>query len=358
MKKVGIVTIYNNENCGSYLQAVALYNFIESNGYDVYFVKNKLYKVDGFPHKILKVIKSLFRLKIKNALYLIKSYYTFWILRKKYKVTNSQNTSLRIYGSDTIWNINGKSFGPEWKHYWGYDFAGKKIAYSPSIGPAHIDDILAKQSLCQCLKSFDYISVRDDATEELVQKALNIENVKRTVDPTMLMPISFYERFINKTINERYILFYCFEKIDQDIMEIIKSYADKNGLKIYGFGYALSKCDKRLSFYPVDMMTYYSSAQLIVTNTFHGNVFSILFNKNFINIEAGKNKITDLLKTFNLSARTIKNTSELGSIIDEYINYTDVNSKLEELRSDSGNYLINAVENCMKDIEDDKKIQI
>lgn len=355
-KSVGIVTIYNNDNCGSFLQALALNQVLEEKGYKVYFVSNKRYLYDGPIHKSIRITKKLVTFRFRQAYSLLSNYIVFGKLRKRFKMCSHNAVKVAVYGSDTIWNMQG-SFGKEWKHYWGYNYAGKKIAYSPSISPLKPNDILTNESLCLCLKNFDYISVRDSETEELIKQVKKEDSVTKTIDPTMLLPVSFYRQFVVNEPKEKYILFYCFATIDDSVLKAIRNYAHSHGLKIYSFNNSVAKVDKLLKFNPIDMMTYYNSAEFVVTDTFHGNVFSIIYNKNFINIDTGKKKVIDLLNTFGLDFRTAKSAEDVEKIIDCDIDYKSTNSILEELRNKSKNYLYNAVENCFKDIDNGEQIK-
>ena len=357
-RKIGIVTIYNNVNCGSVLQAVALLTFLENNGVDVYFVKNKRNNLRTVFIEILRVLRNVVKLNFKQATDGIILPFIFRKFRKNCKYSNVKKMDICVYGSDTIWNLSGGTFKKQWRLYWGDNFSGKKIAYAPSIGPASVEMILANDKLCKCLKEFNFISVRDSVTEDVVRQALNIDFVIRTIDPTMLMTKSFYQQFIIKNVKERYILIYYFGKIPFELDSEIKKYADINDLKIISFGDSISNPDRRLSFEPYSMMTYYNFAECIVTNTFHGNVFSIIFNKQFVNIDAGKGKVNDLLSQFDLSQRTLYSHDNFMQIMHTPIEFDKVNKNLDILRNRSQNYLVSSLKECVRSIEDEKQISV
>jgi len=341
--KIGIVTIYNSQNCGSFLQANALVSYIKSLGHDAALVRNKMNYKNKLVYRSAMALKYLIKLDINKAKNIFSTYCGFNKARKTFTYfSKSEKMDLCVYGSDTIWNLDEEYFKKEWKHYFGYDLKCAKVAYAPSVGPADNKDILNNKDMCRCIKAFDSVSVRDDKTFELIKNATG-KDAQYAVDPTMLMPRSFYENMAKKCYDEKYILFYCFEPVDNDIFAEIKSYAQKNGLKLICFGTKIPGCEKQLIFNPILMMTYYKNASFVVTDTFHGNVFSIIFNKPFMNIERGKEKVTSLLNNFDLCARTIRKASDVTNIVNEKIDFDILNEKLTLYSESSKTFLKNAI---------------
>ena len=91
------------------------------------------------------------------------------------------------------------------------------------------------------------------------------------------------------------------------------------------------------------MIGYYKKADYIVTNTFHGNVFSIIFNKQFVSFGKNKKKVKYLLEEFGLSHRLIDETDSISAVLDTAIDYTRINKTLEEKRNASLQYLEEAL---------------
>lgn len=341
--KIGIVTIYNSQNCGSFLQAYALTNYINSLGHDTALVRNNMYYKNKFLYRSTMALKYLLKLDFKKAKTIFDTYRGFVKARKKYSYFDkSEAFDLCIFGSDTIWNIDGEYFDEEYKHYFGVDFNCNKITYAASVGPTDIDNILSNEEMCKGLKEFDAVSVRDDKTFELIKKVTGKE-AEYVVDPTMLMPKSFYEDVAEFCPDEKYILFYCFEAIENDMLDEIKKFAKEKGLKLICFGDRITGCQKQLIFNPILMMTYYKNASFVVTDTFHGNVFSLIFNKPFINIERGKEKVTSLLKKFDLFQRTAKEAGDVADIVQSEIDFDIFNEKLNQNSQSSKKYLDNEI---------------
>lgn len=350
--KVGIVTIYNSNNCGSFLQALALSAFVNDLGYEATIAKNRMYYKNKMWYRRLMACKYTALGRREKARRIMETSIGFYCARKQhYAIDTLGKNDVCIYGSDTIWNLDSKYFGKEWKHYWGKTFNGKKIAYAPSIGPTCVESVLSRPELCECIKAFDCIGVRDSNTRDVVQDVLGEgADIGNVVDPTMLMPKSFYEGIASKCDETNFILFYYFGIPDTAYMQEIKKYAAENGKKLVCFGDNIKGLDKQLCFNPLDMMAYYSKADLIITNTFHGNVFSIIFNKPFVNIDAGKAKVNDLLSSFGLSQRTCKKAADFSDIAGRDIDFDIVNELLEEKKKSSGNYLRTALKKCEEEI--------
>ena len=102
-------------------------------------------------------------------------------------------------------------------------------------------------------------------------------------------------------------------------------------------------CDKQIMATPFEFLSFIKNAEMIVTETFHGTIFSILYNKNFVSFANNKSKLCDLLERFNLESRDASKKN-LISILKEKIDYAKVNKILEKERKKSIDWLINAIE--------------
>lgn len=346
--RVGIVTIYNSNNCGSFLQALALQAFVSDLGYETALVKNRRYYKNKMWYRGLMACKYMALGQREKARSIIQTSRGFDRAGKQcHRVRPLKHNDACVYGSDTIWNFDSAYFGKEWKHYWGVSFDGPKIAYAPSIGPTPIESVLERRELCECLKQFDHLSVRDANTRAVVQTVMGDDaEIASVVDPTMLMPRAFYEGLAADCPDRDFILFYYFGIPDKAYMEEIRRYADANGKRLICFGDNIKGVDKQLCFDPLKMMAYFAKADMIITNTFHGNVFSLIFNKPFVNIDAGKAKVDDLLSSFGLSERTVKAACDFCGVAAKEIDYGVVGRILEEKRRESGEYLKNALKDC------------
>lgn len=106
-------------------------------------------------------------------------------------------------------------------------------------------------------------------------------------------------------------------------------------------GHYFPWCDKTIVPHPFEVLAYFKNASCIVTDTFHGSVFSIKFNKQFCTIVRGmnSNKLTHLLEQFGLDNRIANDVSKLPSIMDTKIDYDPVNVRIAEEKTRSIAYL-------------------
>ena len=338
--KIGIVTVYNTYNCGSFFQAYALSETLKKEGNEVYFCKRRLDKMQKFTYRMLLCAKYLVKGDFEVCKNIFTGYFAYKKLRNGQKtVENCDGLDVVVYGSDTIWNMDDPEFKNNWKKYWGYGVKSKKITYSASVASTSAEKILNRQELVESLSEFSGLALRDEYTYDVVKKALpQRDDLVRTVDPTMLLDAEEYNVF-DKGCKERdFILFYIYQKLPENILNQVKEYAKKNGKKLIAFG-NYDWADIKLPADPFYFISYYKKADFVVTNTFHGNMFAILFGKKFVNYGIEKKKIQSLLSEFGLSHCLINENDNILSVIEKPINYEAVKEKIKEKRNESIRYL-------------------
>ena len=341
--KVHIVTIYNSQNCGSFLQAFALREFLIKSGIDVSFQRNKIPYRNRFIYRFALMVNYLLKFKFNKAINIMRTYFGFVNYRHRYfSITNKKNADAYIFGSDTIWNIDENYFNNQWQYYFGKNVEGKKIVYGASVGPTDPAHLINNDELSKCLRDFTSVGIRDYKTQKIFELIGNKETVP-VLDPTMLLDVHDYNKLIPIHVESRFLLFYFFGSIPEDIYSEFARFAKDKHLELICFGEYIPNCTKRLIFNPGLMLAYFQKAEYIVTNTFHGNVFSILFNKQFINVDAGKEKINDLLEKFDLSNRTVYDSSSIFPILERNIDFDKVNELVELKKTESQDYLLKAL---------------
>lgn len=262
------------------------------------------------------------------------------------------NYDFVIVGSDQVWRPD---ISPEIFNYF-LDFLQeekeiKKIAYSASFGKDSWEFTPEQTIICKKLvKQFDAVSVREESGVALCRDYLNIK-AEHVLDPTMLLSKDDYLKVVDrKDFNSRggiftYILDKTIEKrcfinkISQDLaMDVFTNQPTKDFYK------ETSKDLDELVYPPVeDWIASFCKANFIITDSFHGTVFSILFNKPFlavVNYDRGASRFYSLLKKLNLESRLISDINQFDTkILCEKINYEAVNKKLTELKNESINFL-------------------
>ena len=127
---------------------------------------------------------------------------------------------------------------------------------------------------------------------------------------------------------------------DTEETEKIRKFARKNNLKIISVGFYHKWCDRCVDGSPIDILGYFKYAKCVITVTFHGSVMSLITNANFFaKIRGNKNKLYDLLSRFNLSKRIIENFDMVDTVLNDDIDYNEVNKLISSFRGKSMEYL-------------------
>lgn len=337
--KIGIVTVQDSNNFGSFLQAYALQFILQKLGHEVVFIRSRS----------KQYIRSLFyriRPSKRECLHLFrftkdnwngwKKYQRFQAEQKCFRVIDNyrdKELDLVILGSDEIWNVRTEAFRKPIFYGTGMESV---MAYAVSIGNADIDDMR-----CIPQEYFGHISpilVRDAHTAEFLKK-FHI-NAKVVCDPTLLVEKSiFYRPYQNKLLNGTpFILVYTYGLSDR-IVENIRVFAKRNNLRILSACFPFSWCDGVLDCTALDFCAVLEKANFVFTSTFHGTIFSILNHKQFVSFPQSR-KTSDLLETLKLSDRLVNdrgcNFLDLEKkLIDTDIDYTEIEENIKSIRLES-----------------------
>lgn len=263
-----------------------------------------------------------------------------------------------IVGSDQTWRPKySPDIGAFFLDFLSGNGSIKKISYASSFGTDDWEFTHEQtKQFSHLLNEFDYVSVREQSAVKLCEEHFGI-TPKHVLDPTLLLDINVYMKLI-ECLEPRHcgeVFNYVLDK-SQDKNDIIEhvctflgkdsfSTSPKNTLKenkhIQDYsGYIYPRIESWLrSFYDADY---------IITDSFHGTVFSIIFNKPFISIgnEArGNARFKSLLEMFNLEHRLVSNKHQITyELVSGFIDYESVNMKLEKLKNDSLTYLRRSLE--------------
>ena len=344
MKKVGIITMLGYENCGNRLQNYALQQAIKNEGFDVYTIKNDrlLNSNNRLMHNFLRYIKKEIRTigkqkKFKRFNKNIKFSREFLSIKTNIK-TIDKKYDFFVVGSDQIWKPTRLRMS--YIDLLGFASPDKRIAYAPSFGLDTIDKKYYK-ILQDELPKFKAISVRENAGKEIIKDATGIDKVKVVLDPTMLLTAEDWERLEEKPdiINKEKFIFTYF--LGDEETEQLKKQFDENELQFIDF--------YKHDFGPQEFLYLIHRSELVLTDSFHACVFSIIFNKKFY-VFSRKQKETNnnmnsrmdtLFEIFNLKDRSIKNINEID--INKIINYKNINKILKEKKEESIEFLRNSL---------------
>lgn len=322
MEKIIIVTVYNSENSGSYLQAYALGQVLKSQKYEVAYYKRP---VKGTSHAIkphiIWSLKKLAKLRFKSAIYPLKTWWTYRQAQKEFTICDSQSVFYKeaktvIIGSDTLWNFSSDYFANKSQIYTGKKFADKTVlTYAVSAANTTEDKFTNVVNKDGGLEHIKRILVRDIHTQKLVAKVTD-KTADLVCDPTLLLAPQDYDMLYKEPhVRESYLLLYYFGVIDNLYKSEIIRYAQKYHLKIVSLLEVRSWADYCTHSSPSNMISYFKNADCIVTNTFHGSAFSLIFGKPFAVLSRNNNKVDELLRFYHQENRLCRNSGDIMTFL-------------------------------------------
>ncbi len=355
--RIGIVTFFGPY--GGALQCYALQHILRSLGHDVKVINRKW-------GKFRPIEKQTWLQKIKHQLKEIVAPNPFdKFYNQHYEFTQpvTSNAILQeigtkkyfdviIAGSDQPWNPECIS---TMGHYFYLDWVSpdvKKYAYAVSYGkdyfPASSEEIKKIKTI---LQQYTAISVRESSGIKISQELFNV-NAQQCLDPTLLLDGKNYNKIItDKRIKDKYICKFFLDN-NPTKQNIVISIAHKTNLKIIDNNPVIPR-NKFLKFMyqPKSISTWLRNirdAQYVITDSFHGTVFSILFHKQFISInnkKRGSARFESLLSSLGLLYRLHEeekvDTTSIITILNKTINYDIIESKLSDMRTASLTYIRN-----------------
>lgn len=336
--KIGIVTCHRAHNYGAVLQAYALKHYLMQLGHDVEFadiVPSYFKYTKDVPRRLFW--QSDWKQKLLYPKYLIKWWWPPYKLKsKRYNRFNKfitkylmptikdyrqQSFDMAIYGSDQIWSKEPLSDSTTYfdTAYWGDNtvVANKKITYSASMGVMRIlpdDHSFIQNSLLQ----FNAVAVREkDLYDYLLEHNLIApDKLYLTIDPVFLLSREEWKPLIPKRIVcEPYLLFYDFQ-IDADTTALVQRIASERNLRIIRITDGVVTTDKLDGYMPtagpLEFLSLIYYADFVVSSSFHGTAFSILFEKQFVSRQVwNTSRVQKLLEQIGLSNRFISNIDNL-----------------------------------------------
>lgn len=340
--KVGLLSMHRVNNYGSFWQAYCLKKLIESITIEEDL--NRVEFVDILPgeEETRTVYKNSFSFsKVKRI-----PYYIVFQRKKKRIFVNAQKAVLEcfeepnysidydaiIIGSDEVFNFVQKS-------PWGFtaqlygDIEHDNVnSYAACFGFTTLKDIENRgvyNQIANALSNMKHLSVRDQNSAEIIKHITGYMPMIH-FDPVLVGELPFDK--LNHDVKERYILIYSydFRFVDTDIIKQVKKLSKEEDCKIYSVGFYQDWCDKNIAVNPIELLSYFKHALYVVTDTFHGTIFSVRLHKKFVTVirNTNRQKLFDLLKRIDMLERIISNPNNVSSIIKTEIDY----KAFEELR--------------------------
>lgn len=224
------------------------------------------------------------------------------------------------------------------------------ISYAASCGTAAAMNVAkdCQSRLKKAMEHFSAVSVRDAATAEYVSHFYN-GFIDRHLDPVLAG--NLYQRKPRKVPLKKYLLVYAYgyRIHSAEEIEAIQHFAKVHGLKTVAIGGSQFWCDLYIPVSPFRALDYFYFADYVVTDTFHGAIFSIINHRQFAVMIRKSNigKLTSLLIDLDLEGRSVKHISELSSILDSKIDYKSVDEILAKERVRTRQYLKEHLEGNM-----------
>lgn len=348
---IGIITINDKNNIGNRLQNYAVYKFLST--YDD--TKNIIRHYSCEDKKKYTITHTLFRnLKkmVKSFIYPIYSYNlrlrnkNFEMFEKNiisgetltYKTNYDElnkHYNFFVVGSDQVWNPNFLGNGM-YINMLGFATSNKKIALSPSVGCNALNEEQRKE-FAKYLSDFRFLSCREEQGSKLIEEITN-KNCTTLIDPTLYLSKQEWESLGKKPKfhkeNDKYILMYFLGGLSQEDKKIVKNIAIKHNLKI------IDLLNKRSKYYcsgPSEFIYLIQHAELVLTDSFHGSIFSFIFNRPFRIFERNgygremNSRIINLIRILNLDNTILINkNSDLSNLF--VTNYDYDKLALERMR--------------------------
>lgn len=364
--EIGIMSMQRVVNYGSFLQAYGLKKTIESMGHIVRFVDYKaepsLVKDDenlkaessgNVMKRAIRMLSSDYRRYRKQQ---IKMNQTFSEFCKAYNESflpklgvNSESNfipevDVLVIGSDEVFNCtqSGDLVGYSLQLFGKDNRAKKLISYAASFGSTTMEKLEKYSVLDEIghyLNGFNAISVRDTNSKGIVESLCGF-CPEQHIDPVLLYEFPEVEA-IDISMKDYIVVYAYADRIKDEEAEEIRKFAKEKEKKILCLGFYQPFCDEYILATPLEVLAYIKNADYVITDTFHGTVFSIKYQIPFATIirESNKQKLEDLLTLFQLEKRQILQLNQLKTILNCQINREDISDKINSERMAAKKYL-------------------
>lgn len=366
-KKIGIITMHRVINAGSALQAYALYHTVQKLGYQCEIIDYQY--PNRFHQQEKKTIPFFTRLWLRLKYFILyrsrKQHARFKLFQsqawassayyetREHILNNPPKYDLCITGSDQVWNprcMKGDSV-----FFCAFSPNTPRIAYASSFAQGDIPQNLELQ-YAHHLSGYKTIGIRENSGVKIINR-LTKKQAEVVCDPTLLLTASDYTPFIKQAqihIKRSYLLAYILdyafnpyptiEKVIRNIsqeLDLGVIYLMANTVDHYRIGKSITSAG------PNEYLKLFSEASYIVTSSFHGVAFSLIFEKDFYAITPNKEqedgRIQTLLHTVGATDRAIKQGTDTTDFICTKVNYETIRPKIEKYRQHSSNFLQSAI---------------
>ena len=343
--KIGVLTLPFGANYGCLLQSYALYTFLDKSGYDVIMLSR------GWNRDKFGLIYQIKRWIYYNII--CRKLYAFYKKINRSPILRTDNDLLNyvknnhidtiIVGSDQVWRVKNTR-GANLNFFLDFldgDKSIKKISYAASFGVDIFDGTEdEKNNVNRLIHQFNSISVREKSGVEICKNLFNID-VDITVDPTFLLGKETYmSLFTNLDKSSRNSIVTYLLDSNERKKTLVNTLAKKRNKSV------LNLYSNKIIYSSVEFwLNSIANADYVIVDSFHGMVFSLLFEKQFIvinNHKRGSTRFLNLLKQLDLCDRCIEENiseSDFELITSKKINYDIVSPELSKIVIESKEWL-------------------
>ena len=360
-KKCIIVTFHCVPNYGAVLQAYAMQQYMKREN-------ERVELLDYRPNSIMKEYKYINFHSIFSALLSLWSLPSYYLKLKAFKCFGKRYLTLSrekgktgfsfegiqadvvLLGSDQIWNsqITG-GIDPVYYGQLPWRYTPRIISYAASVGKKDLDDVEASE-ISSLLNKLDYLSVREYDARDALLKVCD-RPIEVVLDPTLLAGVECFKPLVTKQkIMKEYLLIYSLNGY-KETTEMAKAIADRLHLSVIEIsgrrrGLKMASHKTLYSSGPEEFVSLIANANFVVTDSFHGTVFSLLFHKEFVTVphKTRGSRITNLLEVCGLQNRV--QSEFVVETLQQQVNWEEVDAKLAQARENSEKYLHNALNGC------------
>lgn len=360
MKTIGIVSYNircNFTNYGSALQSWALKQSIKKLGYNVklvdYCPKAHIESDPLNPFKNMWDQDSKSKKMVEEAMpFIQKNYYKFedfynnqfdrtkkmYLYENFENITQDEKIDSFVCGADTIFCVD--EFGVDEIYYANSKcMKNNSVSYAASFGDLHLDDE-SRKKINERFHNFKALGIRENNMIDYVKEQVDVP-VQKVLDPTLLLESNEYDEIIDdKKQDEKYILLYC-RRHNERMIEYADALAKEYNLKIIDISLRQNpNHEMRYDAGVEEFLNLVKNAQYVVTNSFHGMIFSIQFKKDFVvfSREQCDTKIEEVLNLVGLRDRLLVEGNEEFK---KEIDYDKVHKILKKERKKSIEFLKN-----------------
>lgn len=354
--KINILTFQASKNYGAVLQAFATAFYLKNVkhlnvtilNYRPNYRKTKgtlRNKTNSF---VMRIIQIPQRKATKERVYKVEQF-SFEHMPISEKVYNSiedfknLDGDVILSGSDQLWNplLTGGTLDRVFFCDFDDSVTKRRYSYASSIGQKSIR-AQDEEQIRKYLKNFIKISVREYHSLSELKKYYD-GNITHVLDPTLLLEQNVYDDLsVDPQYDRPYLLIYQ-NSHNEEVLKIAKKIAKEKNLEIVEIGYCRHfppKFHKQvITAGPKEFLGWYKNADYVVTNSYHGTVFSILFKKNFYSIplKGRETRVLSLLEVLGLENRILYTAEQLCEVTS--IDYSDPLKLLEREKRESYEYL-------------------